>query len=326
VYSTRPVTATHSFVVTVSQPDGAETAATVSIPNDPIPRPVVLFGFPGAGYGRRYYGVEHPALEGPGQAAYHAAHGFVFVACDHLCVGDSTMPEDPFALTLEAVADANAVTVASVLERLREGTLAPEVEPLEPAAVIGIGHSMGGCLLTVQQARHRSFDGAAFLGWSQNRIAFPTPSGDFLTRDVPPRGADLRGYRFEPWTWDEVRHAYHYDDVPTEILDADLAWAKGDFTQPPPSWISFAMPPVALSMMAPGVVAAEAAEIDVPVFLGFGERDTTEDPIAEPAAYRGSSDITLSVFPRMAHMHNFATTRQQLWRRLAHWATGAAST
>ena len=36
--------------------------------------------------------------------------------------------------------------------------------------------------------------------------------------------------------------------------------------------------------------------------------------------YRGSHDITVVVVPQMAHMHNFAHTRAQLWDRLAGFA------
>jgi alpha-beta hydrolase superfamily lysophospholipase len=75
-------------------------------------------------------------------------------------------------------------------------------------------------------------------------------------------------------------------------------------------------------MMTDGVVAAEAAAIGVPVFVGSGERDTVPDPWAEPMAYRRSTEITISVTREMAHMHNFARTRVQLWRRLANFAAG----
>ena len=34
------------------------------------------------------------------------------------------------------------------------------------------------------------------------------------------------------------------------------------------------------------VVAEEAAAVDVPVFIGVGERDVCPDPWAEPASYR----------------------------------------
>ena len=135
--------ATRFHDLRASHPDGTTTAATVFVPDHMNDRPVVLFGFPGAGYCRHYYEIEHPTLEGPGQAVYHAERGYIFVACDHLCVGDSTTPDDPFSLTFETVAEANATTVHHVVERLRQGTVAPDLAPVEPETLIGIGQSMG---------------------------------------------------------------------------------------------------------------------------------------------------------------------------------------
>ena len=50
-----------------------------------------------------------------------------------------------------------------------------------------------------------------------------------------------------------------------------------------------------------------------------GATDVSADPHREPAGYPASSDITLVVIPEMAHMHNFADTRRQLWDRFYAW-------
>jgi alpha-beta hydrolase superfamily lysophospholipase len=73
-------------------------------------------------------------------------------------------------------------------------------------------------------------------------------------------------------------------------------------------------------MMTDGSVAREAATIDVPVLVASGEVDVIPDPWVEPTAYRGSSDVSVVVVSRMAHMHNFARTRTQLWERIAAFA------
>ena len=72
-------------------------------------------------------------------------------------------------------------------------------------------------------------------------------------------------------------------------------------------------------------MAAEAAAIDVPVFVGDGERDVCTDPRAEPQAYRSSRDITVVEVPRMCHMHNFAATRHVLWQRIQDFVDAATS-
>ena len=91
-----------------------------------------------------------------------------------------------------------------------------------------------------------------------------------------------------------------------------------------PPWGSATGPACSIWMTSPGVIAAEAAVVAVPVFVGVGERDVVPTPREEPRAYRRSPDISVAVYPRMAHMHNMASTREQLWRRLQSWGDGVA--
>ena len=306
------------------------TAVTVHLP-DRIDEPLrMIFGFPGGGFGRRYYDVQ--ALPGYSQAQFHTDHGLGFVDCDHLCVGDSSQP-DIFTLTYENLAEANHRTVESVLARLRAGDLLDGVEPLRVEAVVGIGQSMGGCLLTVQQANHQTFDGVAFLGWSGLSTNFPSPDGGRVEYPMPARGTDLRPIAdtvFGVVAPDDehYRFCFHWPDEDPALMEADLASYKpysgvqrGDERTP---WGSATLPACAVTMMTPGSVAAEAAAITVPVLVGCGERDVVPDPWAEPTAYRGTREVTVKVVPRMAHMHNFARTRHELWTAIEHFALGIA--
>jgi pimeloyl-ACP methyl ester carboxylesterase len=86
------------------------------------------------------------------------------------------------------------------------------------------------------------------------------------------------------------------------------------------------MPAAAISMLTAGVVSAEAAAIDVPVLTVAGERDVVPDIHAEPSAYSASLDVTAAEMVGSAHMHNFATTRVWLWKRLHAWADGLVAT
>ena len=77
---------------------------------------------------------------------------------------------------------------------------------------------------------------------------------------------------------------------------------------------------MALWCVAPGSHLAEAAAIRAPVLVALGERDVLVDPRGELAAYESSPSVDLFVCPRMAHMHNFAGTRELFWRRIETWA------
>jgi alpha-beta hydrolase superfamily lysophospholipase len=304
------------------------TAVTVHLP-DRIDGPLdLLFGFPGGGFGRRYYDVQ--ALPGYSQAEHHTRQGFGFVACDHLGVGDSDLP-DTFDLTYENLAHANSATTEAVVAGLRAGTLVQGVGPIEVRTVVGMGQSMGGCLLTVQQANHATFDGVALLGWSGISTNFPAPDGGRISYPMPPRGTDLRPIAAQVLGVvapddSHYRFCFHWPDEEPALMEIDLASyrpytdvVRGDEATP---WGSATVPACAVTMMTPGAVSKEASAITVPVLVGCGERDTVPDPWAEATAYRGTPDVSLVVVPRMAHMHNFARSRAVLWDRIGHFARG----
>jgi pimeloyl-ACP methyl ester carboxylesterase len=185
-----------------------------------------------------------------------------------------------------------------------------------------MGQSMGGCLLTVQQGLHRTFDGVAVLGYSCVAPSFPAPDGSRVTFPAPPRGSDLRALGLETLgvvaqRADLIRYCFHAADEEPELVEADMP-SSSSRTLPP--WRSGLAPACAASMMGEGVVAQEAAAIDVPVLSACGAIDVVPDPWAEPSAFRGSRDVAIFVVPGMAHMHNFARTRELLWERIERFA------
>jgi len=314
------------------------TRATVVLPEPDalVDPPVVCFGFPGGGYSRGYFTFDMPGASGGGEAGWHASRGWVFVACDHLCVGESDSPGDAGSVTLEHLAGANHATVGEVVARLARGEVAGGFPALSEPVVLGIGQSMGGCLAIVQQGQHRSFDAVGVLGFSaiHTRLWLPPGVPDPPTSFVP-RGSSARVT--SPSAEEAVPQlsapdgglpagapGFHYDDVPREIVEADLVdfpFRRGAMSV----WGTERAPACAVSLLSPGVVAPEAAVIDVPVLVGVGERDVVPDPHEEPRAYPRSSDVTVYVCPRMAHMHNFASTRERFWQRLHFWGSGVAA-
>jgi pimeloyl-ACP methyl ester carboxylesterase len=288
---------------------GNRTAVDVYRPAELPARPVVAFAFPGGGYGRRYYDIRHDG-DSYSQAAFHLARDWIVVTCDHLGVGESDQP-DPSTLTIEALADANDATVGGVLDQLG----------VTPGLVLGMGQSMGGCLSVVTQARRRPFDALAVLGYSAIHTVLPSPAGGIRVSAIErgsTRAEDRERTTAEIGSIDAFRWAFHADDTDPALVAADLAGGYPMRTTAP-HWGSVSLPPAAASMMTAGVIADEAAAVDVPVFVATGARDVVPDPRAEPGAYPASDDITVVVVPGMAHMHNFAPTRARLWQRLHGW-------
>jgi pimeloyl-ACP methyl ester carboxylesterase len=290
--------------------------------------PVVIFASPGGGYTRHYYDIRTSAHADYSQAEAHVRHGFIVVAYDHLGVGDSST-EHLRDYTLAQLAAANDAAVRHVLEQLRQGTLSEHLPALPTLACIGIGQSMGGCVTIVMQGRHATFDAIAALGNSAIHTVLPQ-------RDVAARQRSVEGHArigARPVGDISVEEAsrevgdfvypFHWEDVPADLLEADLSGGY-PMRRTAPAWGSLTLPPVAVTLMTPGVLSADAAAIRVPVLIAVGERDVCPAPHAEPSAYSGSRDVGLFIVPRMAHMHNFASTRALLWSRIESWARRVA--
>lgn len=312
----------------VDLPGTLFTAATLYLP-DRVDGPLTLMvAYPGGTYNRGYYDLR--AVPGYSQAEHHVDQGFAFLACDHLGVGGSAVV-DPFDLTFERLAAANHATAGGVVQRLRAGTLADGLGPVAVDRMVGMGQSMGGCLVVVQQAIHRTFDAVAILGYSCIGPSFAAPDGSRMKFPAPPRGSDLRAGATRALGdvhahVEMLRYCFHAADEDPALADPDKAFSPEarSVSQAAP-WRAAVLPPCAATMMADGVVAVEAAAIEAPVLIASGEIDIVPDPWAEPTFFRGSRDVAVFVVPGMCHMHNFARTRGLLWERLAQFARGVAT-
>jgi pimeloyl-ACP methyl ester carboxylesterase len=112
--------------------------------------------------------------------------------------------------------------------------------------------------------------------------------------------------------------SFHWPETPKALVELDF-----DMANPPP-WRSFPPPPIGGSLLTPGIIAQEAAAVRVPVLLVYGEVDVTADPLADVGMFLSTTDISMKIIPSMAHMHNFAPTRQAVWRQLSHFAVRVA--
>lgn len=310
-----------------------EIAATVFLPSPELVAEarVAIFAIPGGGYSREYFDLRfsNPALTGYSQAEYHLSRGQIFIACDPIGVGDSSIP-DLGAITFEHLAQSYSHAVRQLVERLVNGTLTAGYPAQPLSAVIGIGQSLGGCITLITQARHGTFDGIAPLGYSGLHTVLPqrTWADRQASIDAHTHGRDTDPARLSLTESSshiaDFLYPFHWEDVPREIIDADLAGGYPIRKTAPP-FGSRTIPNCALLAMSSGFVTQEASSITVPVLVGVGERDVCPDPHAEPSAYRGSRDVALFIVPGMAHMHNFASSRRQLWQRIGDWSTRVAS-
>jgi alpha-beta hydrolase superfamily lysophospholipase len=262
---------------------------------DPAEQTVLLCAYPGGGYARGYYDIEWKDRRDYSEAEYHAKRGWIVACIDHLETGDSTVTGQ---LRMTDIATADAATARHIAAGLRDGSLVPDMKPVDLALVLAIGQSMGGHLLMLMQAADQPFDAVVFAGSSAIQTVLPTKEGAAMGSPE----------------W--FRYAFHGDADDPEMVEADQ---KGFLSNEELPWSSPTTPSGAVGGLQPGAYAGPAAAIEVPVYLVCGDRDVVANPRAEPAAYRSTNEIALSVFPQMGHMHNFSPTRTELWARVQAW-------
>jgi alpha-beta hydrolase superfamily lysophospholipase len=298
-----------AVTVTVVAPTGAALA----------PRPFVVVAIPGGTYHRRYWDLHPPGREGYSNAEYFAQRGVVFVACDYLGGGDSSRPADGDFIGLETQADAAHGVLSWLRDSVRDGALVPELPPLADATFVGIGQSLGGFVTMIQQGKYDDYPAVGIFGASPLLIANTREQPNWDSMSTTERRTwimsenarqsglpELPMYHGAPR--DQYRGIFHVPDVPDDLFDYDEAECHT------------LIPRMAgIDGMTPGFARPFAARITSPVFLAFGEIDVSADPLAEATGYPASRDITTVVIPEMAHMHNFAATRQTLWDRFLTW-------
>jgi hypothetical protein len=309
--------------VTAALPLGAaeepvEIAATlIADPQAVADRPVVLVGIPGGTYHRRYWDLRPPGRAGYSMAAWLAARGVVFVACDYLGGGDSSRPVDGDFMTLEVCADAAHEVYQQVRAGLEEGTLTPLLPALADPVYVGIGQSLGGYITIMQQGKYADYPGIGVFGASPRRHeGLPAEERRrAITADNAKTAEAAEIPAYHGASRETLARIFHIPGVAEDLLVYDEAQCHTLISRV-----------TATDAVTPGIGKRFADRITLPVFLAFGDTDVSQDPRAEPSGYPRSGDITLVVMPRMGHMHNFADTRELLWERFYGWlpvVTGA---
>jgi alpha-beta hydrolase superfamily lysophospholipase len=290
-------------------------AATLYLPAEIDERDIrVLVCWPGGSYGRDYWDIRLPGRDDYSFAEHMTARGFVVIAADPLGVGDSGRPADGTLCTYEALADAAHGAAQVLRARLSAGTLVADLPPIAAPRIVGVGHSIGGGLVVLQQARWDSYDAIAVLGFTHGAKARAVSSEeDGAARATAVEQA--KSFWGDQWDgrYGVVDKSPHQSwlngpDAPADVVAADNA---NEVIWPAEPYVD------ALHV---GYTAAYAARVAGPVLVAFGEFDLAEQPRDEVAFYERSDDITLFVLEGSYHCHNFQEGRARLWDRLGAWA------
>jgi alpha-beta hydrolase superfamily lysophospholipase len=272
-----------------------------------IVRQVVLFCFPGGGVTRRYFDI-------PGERTFSfvramTGFGFICATFDYPGTGESSVPDDGFALDATALADAGLQAVRHVVEQLRQGRMAPTLAPMDDCVHIGVGHSMGAMIVTLQQSVYSPYDAAGLLCFTTRGLP------EVLTAEECAAAAGAELSRSDYSRLARARFGLPFPVIAPAHGESSAARALACVAGPLAATS-------AMQSMLPGNVTKEAAALRIKLFLAAGDRDLTGPPHAIPAAFTGCNDLRLVVVPGAGH-HPFVTAgAPRLYECMAEWIDG----
>ena len=212
--------------------------------------------------------------------------------------------------TWEILAETHNSVVEQLRERLAAGTLVSGFGPVANAAILGFGHSNGVPLAVIQQSLYRSFEAIAPMALSVGPFGGYGHRVSFEEGGRPPIDVALDEHGMVQLPRRTSRFPNHLDDVPQDVVDAKT---------------NLSFPPCSMQMVSGTPAMPHAAQVECPVFIAFGEVDTSDDLLYERRYYPKAEDVTAWIQPGMAHYHNFAGTRRELWQALCIWAQTRAA-
>lgn len=296
--------------------DPLSIAAEIMLPATALSAvPVVLFCLPGGAMSKTYFNLRTEDSDEFSFAQQMARHGCITIALDHLGTGGSSKPRDGFALTPDIVTEGNQRAVQIIMQLLRQGELDPALPPLSQIRAIGVGHSMGGMLTIMQQARFHPYSALAVMGFSARGLPM------YLDADLQMYVDNPQALRNDIEHLARQRGSDPYPELPRRGQSSEIygGGVESGVKQALVAARTNMAATVALMPLIPGSSVPECAQIDVPVFLVVGDRDMTGPPHEIPALFTGSPDIALRILTDTGHTHFASAARELLFARFAHW-------
>jgi pimeloyl-ACP methyl ester carboxylesterase len=289
-------TATHHFDLS----GGGSVAIDLHSPAHP-PK-ALFFCLAGGGANRRYFDLGDSNDRDFSFAARMTAAGFAVAAADVPGVGDSVVPPGAGFFNPRAAAAALHAALA-------------QLQPGVP--VIGVGHSMGGMLIILQQGRFTDFAGVALLGSNAGGLDWAlTEAERAYTGDEAGVERDL-----EALTRTRFGDPFAAMRLTTAGAGTIFAGESPDATARLRTARDRLFNAGGMMSMIPGSFATEAGAVAVPIFLAFGDNDIGIPPNLVSRDFPRVADVTLLVLPGTGHNHFGFSTMAQLCARLGHWAT-----
>ena len=270
-----------------------------------VPRQL-LFCLPGGGASAEYYDLapKHSF------AKIMSRRGYDVITMDHPGTATNPLPASHAFLTPHQSVE---YITAALIEWRRQTSL-------EDAKMIGIGHSMGGMMITLLNARLKAFQGLALLGSSAGGLEWGLSDKektyidkpDDFARDIETLTLEKFQTPFPPSTGGPSGKSIVFGGE-TETLTARLRdvscelYAAGG-----------------MMSMTKGSFGKEVEAIERPIFFAFGDHDIGIPPEDVSAAYVNSPSTELLVLQNTGHNHFAFSSILTLCKSLDYWAAKLA--
>jgi pimeloyl-ACP methyl ester carboxylesterase len=300
----------HSAALALMLPDGCDWPGLTLLADLHLPEGLppglpraLLVCLAGGGANRGYFNLGDTTDRRFSFAERMTGAGFAVAAIDIPGVGGSDTPPD---FDRFSPRDAAAVLHAALAVLRHDTGLG--------LPAIGVGHSMGGMLIILQQAHHGDFAGIALLGSNASGLDWALTDAErgyahdeaAVARDLPALVAARFGSAFDPM---QVKPG----------AGAIFAGESQDATQ----WLRTARDRLfnagAMQSMIPGSLASAAGALKCPLFLASGDKDIGAPPREAIAAFAQVSDAQLLVLPATGHNHFGFASIDLLCRHLSRW-------
>lgn len=279
-----------------------ELNATIFRP-DIAPTGVTFFCLPGGGASHdlfdlgQYDGVDYSF------ASRMTGLGHTILTMDHPGTGTNPLPEDHPFLSPRQSSDYIAQACTAFI-------------PQPDSTIIGLGHSMGGMMTVLTQARHESFAAIALLGSSAGGLDWGLDDhektyigkADAVEKDLEELVIRKFGSHFLQVTGGPSGKSITFGGA-TEKLTERLREVSI------PLYAAGGM----MSMIR-GSFLAEVEAIDVPLFFAFGDHDIGVPPQEAPAPFTGTDKVELHVLENCGHNSLAFPVIETLCAELDRWA------
>jgi len=263
----------------------------------------LLFCLPGGGSSADYFNL----LKGHSFAVEMAYHEWDVLIMDHPGTGMNTLPEDhPFLTPQKSIE-----YVSNALSQWMKD------EWVECEDIIGVGHSMGGMMITLLQAHMNPFKAIGLFGSNAGGLEWGLSDHEKTYIDKP-----------EEFARDLEQLTLAKFQIPFPKGLGGPSGKSITFGGETPE-LSKRLREVSCNLYAAGGMMSmtrgsfrkEVEAIDVPIFFAFGDHDIGIPPEDAPKDYINAPSTELVVLENTGHNHFAFRSIKPLCEKLDYWAS-----